>query len=153
MNSTTIPWHKKRAPFGTLTSPAFYHRCGKNPMGVWVLVNEALKKANEAAKLSFNRTVSENVEAIRQRNIQSNYERYGCKNCPAARCSTVCPRYLTRCETAEFFSWWGKTSPPREMHHKECLPAGVPVLGKGGSKNGKKRKKPVSRATIYSFYY
>jgi len=113
---------------------------------------EALLHAAESARLSFNRTVSENVEAIRQRNIRENYERHGCKGCSAARCYLSCPRYLSHAEPEMLFRWWSKTSPPREIHHKECLPVGEPTPGKGGSKSGKKRKKPPKKATVYDFY-
>jgi len=44
--------------------------------------------------------------------------------------------------SAEFWKWWGATSPPdnRVKDYIQHLPA--PPAKRGGSKSGKKRKKP-----------
>lgn len=102
---------------------------------------DALLHAAECARSSFNRTVNENVEAIRQRNIRENYEKYGCKGCSAAKCYLSCPRYLTHAEPEMLFYWWAKTSPP-DRRETEVKPPGVPAK-KGGSKSRKKRSKPL----------
>ncbi len=71
-----------------------------------------LQQANEAAKRSFSKTVQENIRQFEQDNRAQNMRLHGC-DCPLARCEETCPRYLAHyASNAEFWGWWGKTSPP-----------------------------------------
>lgn len=93
------------------------------------IVAEQVNKANQ-----------ESIEQIRQRNIEQNKRLHGCDDCPAARCYVSCPRYLTHyASQAEFWDWWGKTSPP-DFREKEVMPPGEPTF-KSSSRSRKKRQK------------
>lgn len=103
---------------------------------------EDLQRYAELVRGQVDKTVRDNVEAIRQENIKRNKEKYGCPNCDLAECYKTCPRYLTNAEPEILWSWWRKTSPVdrREKEPLQHIPA--PPAKKGGSKSGKKRKDP-----------
>lgn len=109
---------------------------------------EALQRAAAIAREQVDKTAADSAERIRQGNVQRNRERYGC-DCDLAQCYKTCPRYLTHAEPAELFVWWAKTSPP-DRRVKEVLPPGEPDH-KGGSKSGKRRKKPTK--SIFNTYW
>lgn len=102
---------------------------------------EALQQAARFAREQFDKTVRENIESIKQRNIRRNFERYGCPNCPAAKCYISCPRYLTHAEPEMLFRWWAKTSPADNRVKDYIQPMPAPPAKKGRSKSGRKRKK------------
>ena len=109
---------------------------------------ERVQHAAQVAKEAVDKTVRENIEAIRQRNIRRNNEQYGCPNCPAAKCPVSCPRYLTNAEPEILFRWWAKSSPP-DNRVKEVKPPGPPTK-KGGSKSGRSRnQKKLSDLRTY----
>jgi len=62
------------------------------------------------------------------------------------------PKEIIKMQDKDFWAWWGKTSPKHDSRYQDELPAGQPTPGKGGSKSGKKRKKPPKKATVYDFY-
>ncbi len=104
---------------------------------------ETLQKFARLAREQVDKTVRENIRAIEQRNMRENEIKHGCPDCPAARCVTTCPRYLTHyASRAEFWDWWGRTSPPdrREKEAVQHIPA-PPAKRGGGSKSKRKRKK------------
>lgn len=76
-----------------------------------------LQKVSEIAKRSVDRAALSSVEAIRKRNKQ-----------------------VDPWEDDGFWGWWAKTHPP-DRRQREVLPPGEPLF-KGGSKSGRKRKKP-----------
>lgn len=108
-----------------------------------------LKKAAEAAEKSFNRAVKENIEAFKEHNRRENARLHGCPDCTAARCSETCPRYLTHyASRAEFWDWWGKTSPPDSRKKDPILHLPAPPAKKGGNKS-RKRKKKLTFKNLY----
>lgn len=96
------------------------------------------------------RETQEAIERFKERNRKENLRRYGC-DCPAAKCYASCPRYLAQSKEDDFFYWWGRTSPP-DNKVKEAIMhlRGGHVKG-GGSKSGRKRKKPRPHSINYLF--
>ena len=107
-----------------------------------------LQKAAEAARASFHKAAMDSVRLIQERSRRQNLERYGC-DCPAARCYPTCPRIISKSEPAEFWSWWGKTSPVDPQNRtREVLPPGVPSF-KSSSRSKRKRKKKPTFKNLY----
>lgn len=102
--------------------------------------------AAQVAKEAVDKTVRESIEAIRQRNIRHNRERYNCPDCPAAKCPISCPRYLTNAEPEMLFKWWSRTSPPDNQVKEYLQHIPAPVAKKGGSKSGRKRQRDKLQA-------
>lgn len=98
-----------------------------------------------------NKTVQYNIEQMRQRNRAENLRLHGC-DCPAARCYVSCPRYLTHyASQAEFWDWWGKTSPP-DFREKEVMPPGEPTFKSRSRSRKKRQKKKLEEFTTRYFY-
>ena len=98
-----------------------------------------LHEINEAAKQSVSKTARESIRLIEERNRRENIKCHGC-DCPLARCDDTCPRYLTHyASKAEFWAWWGKSSPP-DRKAREVYPPGNPAKKGGGSKSRIKKK-------------
>ena len=51
---------------------------------------------------------------------------------------------LVHADSASFWAWWGRTSPPNN-HIKEVLPPGPPTM-KGGSKSKRKKSPKGNKA-------
>ncbi len=101
---------------------------------------QSLHRADEAAKRGIDKVVRENIETIKKRNQIENARLHGCPDCTAAKCDDACPRYLTHyASRAEFWGWWGETSPP-DRRAKDVLPPG-PAKKSSGSRSRKKKKK------------
>ena len=114
-------------------------------LGVVALANdidqkEVLRRANEIAKQGVSRAAHKSITLIQEVNRKRNREERGCPNCSAAKCYDSCPRVLSRAGGNEVLDFMARTSPPNRRE-KEALPPGEPSF-KGGSKNGRKRKKP-----------
>jgi hypothetical protein len=101
---------------------------------------EALRRANEIAKQGVSRAAQESIALIQEANRKRNRAEHGCPNCSSAKCYDSCPRVLIRAGGNEVLDFMSRTSPPNRRE-KEALPPGEPSF-KGGSKNGRKRKKP-----------
>jgi len=106
--------------------------------------DEELKDIEVIAKMVAEQGMEETraaLERIRERNRQNNLERYGC-DCPAAKCFASCPKYLTHDKHADLLDFLARTSPPDGSVKDYLQPMPAPPAKSGGSKNGRKRKKP-----------
>ena len=102
---------------------------------------DVLQQASQLARGQVNNAAVESAERIRHRNARENRERYGCPDCGAAACYLTCPRYLTHVESEILWAWWASTNPSSEPS-KSTMGLTGPLKKGGGSKSGKKRKKP-----------
>lgn len=107
--------------------------------------DEELKDISGIARMVELQGLEETREAIgrlKERNRRDNLEIYGC-DCPAAKCYTSCPRFLTHSKHADLLNWLAKTSPPdgKVKDYLQSMPA--PPAKSGGSKSGRKRKTPT----------
>ncbi len=102
---------------------------------------DTLRRANELAREQMNRAAVESAERIRQQNITSNQERYGCQDCAAAECYLSCPRYLAHAEPEILWAWWASTN-PSNVPGRSSISLTGPLKKGSGSKSGRKRKKP-----------
>lgn len=68
--------------------------------------------------------------------------------CDNKECNASCPLYLTYyASKTEFWSWWGRTSPPEIRQREAILQIDAPH-GKRSSKSSKKRKKRPKKQII-----
>lgn len=111
-----------------------------------------LQQAKEAARRSLNKTIRENIRLIEERNRRENARHHDCPDCPAARCEESCPRYLAHyASQAEFWDWWGRTSPPDRKEKDAILHLPAPATHGGGSKSKRKKKaKKLSELRKYA---
>lgn len=109
-----------------------------------------LRKANEAAKQSVGKRARESINLIEERNRRYNAKHHGC-DCPLARCDDTCTRYLTHyASRAEFWAWWGKSSPPDRKAREAILQIPAPAAKGSGSKSKRKKKaKKISELRKY----
>ncbi|MEG6521117.1 hypothetical protein [Desulfotomaculum sp. 1211_IL3151] len=89
--------------------------------------NPNLKEAAKIAEKQVTKAARESAEKVRERNEKG-----------------MVP--LLHADSASFWAWWGRTSPPNN-HIKEVLPPGPPTM-KGGSKNRNKKSPKGNKAYV-----
>jgi len=102
-----------------------------------------LQRAAEVAGQGVRKTANESIERIKERNRRENIDKYGCKDCAAAKCYISCPRYLTNAEPEIFFRWWCNTSPPNRKEKAINIPLPAPAAHGGGSKSKSNKKQKL----------
>jgi hypothetical protein len=87
---------------------------------------------------------------MKRRNREQNLRLHGC-DCDQARCYSTCPQYLTHfASKAEYWDWWGKTSPPDNRAREAIQQIEAPPAKKSQPKRKKRSRKKI---IMYRPYY